>query len=251
MSGPSLAGAGEGRATSGLKYARALPGYVPGSAIPTDTNLLALPSGLPAPDDDGAARHLLGARVPHVELPSTNGGTVDVGAAAEQLSVFYLYPATIAPPAVIPGEWSAIPGARGCTLENLGFRDAHADLVAHGCRVFGVSGQGQVDPEVGLREQVELRHRLGLPFELLNDSRFALVRALRLPTFVAALRVPEVEYEGRRIAFPLQGRTLVKRLTFVADRGRIEKVFYPVFPPDRSAEAVRDYLADRTPPRLP
>jgi peroxiredoxin len=38
---------------------------------------------------------------------------------------------------------------------------------------------------------------------------------------------------------------LYKRLTLVADRGRIEKVFYPVFPPDANAGDVLAYLRAR------
>jgi peroxiredoxin len=215
---------------------------VPRLAIPTDSDLLTLPGNLPPPTDDGAARHLRGALVPHLRLESTSGECVDVGRAAERLCVFFVYPATIAPPAVIPGEWSAIPGARRCTVQNLGFRRAYPEFIELSCRVFGVSGQGQVDPKVGLAEQVEFHQRLGLPFDLLNDSAFKLAGALRLPTFVAELREPTVEYEGRRVTFALQGRRLLKRLTFVANRGRIEKVFYPVFPPDQNAQAVVEYL---------
>jgi peroxiredoxin len=221
---------------------------VSGARIPTDSNLFALPPGLPAPKDDGGARHLLGARVPHVSLPSTGGAPVDVGAVADHLAAFFFYPATIAPPAVIPGEWSEVPGARGCTIQNVGFREAFPDLARLGCRVFGVSGQGQTDPEVGLAEQTELKRRLGLPFDLLNDSKFELARALSLPTFVATLKNPTVEFEGRLATFPLQGRALLKRLTFIADRGRVEKVFYPVYPPDQNARAVLEYVRHRAAP---
>ena len=114
------------------------------------------------------------------------------------------------------------------------------------CEVFRVSGQGQ-DAEQGLADQVEFAKRVHLPFALLNDSRFELTHALGLPTFIASLKSPNVLFEGKESTFPLQGRTVVKRLTFVADRGRIVKVFYPVFPPDRNASAVLDYLRNRTP----
>ena len=36
--------------------------------------------------------------------------------------------------------------------------------------------------------------------------------------------------------------TLVKRLSLVLSQGRIEKVFYPVFPPDKHAAEVLDWL---------
>jgi len=105
-------------------------------------------------------------------------------------------------------EWDAIPGARGCTPESCSFRDHHAELGRLGLRVFGLSAD---DPGW----QREAATRLRLPFELLSDSPFAFAQALRLPTF---------EFQGRRY---------LKRLTLVARDGRIEKVFYPVFPPDR------------------
>ncbi len=35
---------------------------------------------------------------------------------------------------------------------------------------------------------------------------------------------------------------LYKRITLIADRGRIEKVFYPVFPPNRNAQDVVEWL---------
>jgi peroxiredoxin len=34
-----------------------------------------------------------------------------------------------------------------------------------------------------------------------------------------------------------------RRLTFIARNGSVEKVFYPVFPPDRNAEDVLAWLA--------
>jgi peroxiredoxin len=214
--------------------------------IPTDTDLFALPSGLPVPDDDGAARHLLGAALPHVRLRSTLGGTVDVAEKSQHLSVFFCYPATVQPGIPIPGEWSEIPGARGCTLQNCSFRDEYDEFRALGCEVFGVSGQGQAG-EKGLAEQEEFARRTHLPFALLNDSSFELTRALNLPTFLADLASPTVLFEGKTYTFPLQGRTLIKRLTFIADRGRIERVFYPVFPPDLNAAAVLSYLRGRGP----
>jgi peroxiredoxin len=71
------------------------------------------------------------------------------------------------------------------------------------------------------REAVE---RLKLPFPLLSDARLKLTRALRLPTFRAG------------------GQLLLRRLTLVVQAGRVEAVFYPVFPPDRHAEEVLHWL---------
>jgi len=68
--------------------------------------------------------------------------------------------------------------------------------------------------------QREMAGRLHLPFEILSDAEFKLCDALSLPTF---------EVEGMR---------LVKRLTLIVRAGRIEHVFYPVFPPNESANQV-------------
>ncbi len=74
-----------------------------------------LPADLPVPVDDGAARHLAGAALPSVALPSTSGGLVRLDDAAVALAVVYCYPRTGRPEAVALGgtaSWNAIPGAR-------------------------------------------------------------------------------------------------------------------------------------------
>jgi peroxiredoxin len=45
--------------------------------------------------------------------------------------------------------------------------------------------------------------------------------------------------------FEVEGMTLYRRLTLVAEDGRIVKVFYPVFPPDHNAAEVLAWLTDR------
>lgn len=176
-----------------------------------------LPEGLEAPSDDGAAYHLLGMRLPAVLLPSTGGRPVDLAHLAGRV-VLYAYPMTGRPGHPLPGGWNEIPGARGCTPQACGFRDHFAELKALGvAHVFGVSTQTTA-------YQREAAERLHLPFPLLSDAAGELTDMLELPTFEA------------------EGETLLKRLTLVAQDGLIEKVFYPVFPPDKSAADVVDYL---------
>jgi peroxiredoxin len=45
--------------------------------------------------------------------------------------------------------------------------------------------------------------------------------------------------------FETGGMTLLKRFTLVIDDGRVEHVSYPVFPPDRSATDVVEWLSQR------
>jgi peroxiredoxin len=176
-------------------------------------NYLELPKDLPVPRDDGAAQHLAGMRLPPLALAATDGAEVDLSRLKGR-TVVYAYPRTGVPGKPIPDGWDAIPGARGCTPQSCGFRDHFAELrnagVAH---LFGLSTQ---DSDY----QREAAQRLHLPFAILSDADLAFTKALRLPTF-------EVE-----------GMTLLKRLTLVIDDGRITHVFYPVFPPDKSAQEV-------------
>ena len=177
-----------------------------------------LPNDLPVPEDDGAADHPPGMRLPSVPLASTSGEIVDLSALPGR-TVVYCYPMTGRPDRSLPAGWDEIPGARGCTPQSCSFRDHHAELRSLGASVFGSSTQ---DTEY----QREAATRLHLPFALLSDSDLAFAGALGLPTF-------EVD-----------GMVLLKRLTLVIDEGWIEKVFYPVFPPDRSAEEVVEWLED-------
>src|SRR5262245_11984243 len=190
--------------------------------MPRSDDLYSLPPGLPVPVDDGGCAHLVGMRVPSVGLPSTGGGVVDL-AARTGLIVVYAYPKTGHPDRDPPAGWDLVPGARGCTPQSCAFRDLHAEIRALGAEVFGLSTQTT-------EEQREARDRLHLGFELLSDTGRALTRAMRLPTFTIASMV------------------LLKRFTLVIEDGRIAKVFYPVFPPDRNAADVRDWLAARVEP---
>jgi len=183
-------------------------------------NPMELPADLPAPQDDGGARHLIDMRVPDLALPATDGNSVNLSQLSGR-TVVYVYPRTGRPGVPLPQGWDAIPGARGCTPQSCGFRDHFRELQALGVkRVYGLSTQ---DSDY----QREAAERLHLPFALLSDSGLRLQRALQLPTF------------------EIDGMILLKRMVMVIDDGTIAHVFYPVFPPDRSAEQVLAWLQAR------
>jgi peroxiredoxin len=178
-----------------------------------------LPADLPAPADDGAAAHLPGAALPALTLATSAGGTVDLAELGAGRTVVYLYPLTGRPGVDLPEGWDAIPGARGCSTEACDFRDHFADLQRAGAaQVYGLSSQ---DPGY----QAEVVERLRLPFDMLSDPQLALADALDLPTFSA----------------PGHDR-LYARLTLVVRDGRIEHVFYPIFPPNTHAQQVLTWL---------
>jgi peroxiredoxin len=181
-------------------------------------NVQELPENLPEPTDDGASDHLPGAPIPPVSLMSTSGERVDLSALPGR-TVVYCYPLTGRPDRELPRGWDEIPGARGCTPQSCAFRDHHAELRDLGARVFGLSTQST-------GYQREAAERLHLPYELLSDEGLDFARTLSLPTFET------------------EGMVLLKRLTMVIDEGRIEKVFYPVFPPDKNAEEVIGWLRE-------
>ena len=181
-----------------------------------------LPSNLPVPVDDGAAKHLAGMHVPAITLASTAGRRVNLADLGPERTVIYCYPRTGAPGQPVPKGWDEIPGARGCTPESCSFRDHYQQLRNLKTQVFGLSTQTT-------EYQQEMVARLHLPFEVLSDADFAFTNALRLPTF---------EFDGVR---------LLKRLTLVLSDGKIEKVFYPVFPPDKHPEQVIAWLGRRQP----
>jgi peroxiredoxin len=184
----------------------------------TADDLFTLPPHLPVPVDDGAADHLPGRPVPEVALPSTDGGLVRLTDLNASRTVVYCYPRTGRPgEPPLSEDWDLIPGARGCTPEACSFRDHHAELAALGSGVYGVSTQDTASQRYAVED-------LHLPFPLLTDADLELIGALGLPTFEVA------------------GQTLIKRLTFLVRAGRIEHVWYPVFPPDVHAEEVVAWL---------
>ena len=177
-------------------------------------------SKIPAPSDDGGAAHLKGTKIPSVGLRATDGTSVDLSKLSGRTVVF-AYPRTGEPGKIsLVDDWDMIPGARGCTPQTCSFRDLFTELKAAGsAQVFGLSTQSN-------EYQTEMAGRLHLPFPVLSDEKLELTRALNLPTMQVA------------------GLTLIKRLALIVDDARIAHVFYPVFPPDRNAGDVLDWLKE-------
>jgi len=175
-------------------------------------NLNELPKDLPVPQDDGAADHLKGKRLPNVKLAATNGQAIDLGDLPGTV-VIYCYPMTGQPNVPLPDGWNQIPGARGCTPQSCSFRDHYQEIRALGADVIGLSVQNT-------DYQKEMAERLHLPFPVVSDIHYEFQKALSLPAFQAA------------------GMTLLKRLTLIVKNGVVEAVHYPIFPSDSDPDWV-------------
>ncbi|MCJ1354331.1 MAG: hypothetical protein MMC33_004319 [Icmadophila ericetorum] len=155
-----------------------------------------------------------------MSLPTTSAATLDPSTISN-LTIIFLYPRTGAPNEVVPDSWNAIPGARGCTPQACSFRDNLSGLKEHGVHdVCGLSTQST-------GYQKEASDRLSLPYPLVSDEKLEFCRAMKIPMF---------EWEGKEVC---------KRITLAVENGKIVKVWYPVFPPDRSAAEVLEWLTER------
>ena len=72
--------------------------------------------------------------------------------------------------------------------------------------------------------QREIVQRNEIPFPILSDRKYLFTDALNLPTFTFA------------------GERLIKRMALIIRGGKIQKVFYPVFPPDKNAAEVLSWI---------
>jgi peroxiredoxin len=196
-------------------------GILLGASLPAmaqqPENPFPLPPNLPVPLDDGACDHLPGMKVPSIALRSTKGRMVNLSEPFGERLIVYAYPRTGQPGTAVPSTWDEIPGARGCTPQSCSMRDHYQEVKALGAEIFGLSTQTT-------EYQQEVVARLHLPFEILSDVDLKITHALNLPIFT------------------FDGMTLIKRLTLVVKDGRIEKVFYPVFPPDKHGAQVVAWL---------
>lgn len=179
-------------------------------------DLSKLPDNLPIPTDDGACDHLKDKFLPNLKLQTTANRFINLSD-LQKPTVLFFYPRTGEPSKPAPPDWDIIPGARGCTPQSCGFRDLHSEFNSLGYQVFGVSSQST-------EYQQEFVTRNHIPFEIISDENFELTETLTLPTFT---------YNGVK---------LLKRMAWVVNHGKIETVFYPVFPPNENASRVLEWL---------
>lgn len=90
---------------------------------------------------------MLDQAAPDFSLPATGGQAITLSALKGHKVVLYFYPKDSTP---------------GCTTESQQFRDLHADFLAAGSLVFGISRDG-------LKSHDNFRAKQELPFDLISD----------------------------------------------------------------------------------
>jgi peroxiredoxin len=98
-------------------------------------------------------------------------------------------------------------------IQHRAFRDRQPEIEAAGYRVIAISSQSEQAQRRVVAEN-RLTHRL------LSDPKLTLARELKLPTF------------------PLDGARWYRRLMLVTSEGHVQKAFFPVSSPARSADQV-------------
>jgi DNA-binding HxlR family transcriptional regulator/peroxiredoxin len=155
---------------------------------------------------------LIGHRIPALRIQNDRGRDTDP-VASTRWTVLYCFAGAYARSHHgYPPGWGDIPGAAGCTLESVTYRDRLAELTDAGATVHGVSTQRPDQLRAFGRDQK-------ITFPLLSDAELQLAASLRLPTFRAS------------------GVDRLKRATLIVDADRtIRSVIYPVADPAGSVD---------------
>jgi len=176
----------------------------------------------PRSKEAGRVRSLVGVRLPLIELAAGEGRWRDPVGRSEWTVVF-CYPGAYMAGSAYPAGWSEIPGATGCKLETVTFRDRSKEFAALSAEVVGISTQRHED-------QAAFAKEARLSYQLLSDDELRLAAALRLPTFRAG------------------GRDHLKRLTLIVDSERqIRSVLYPIPDPVASVDRALSIVAGYDP----
>lgn len=184
-------------------------------------DLTKFPRDLPIPQDDGTTQHLLGMNMPEITLQSSTGYPLDVSKINHKFTILYFFPMMVATGENLPLAWNDIPGARGCTPQNIVISKHSKDLQKYDATVIGISTQS-IDE---LRKLSVLRK---LSQSLMSDNELKFQEKLNIPTF------------------DVENKTMYKRLTLIVKDSKIIKVFYPVFPPDKHIFEIIEWLENNS-----
>ena len=176
-----------------------------------------LPQDLPVPKNDGKASHLLGRKIPNIILPSTKNNFFNLSAIGKKYGILYFFPMMSMSEKELPSGWNDIPGARGCTPQNISITKHVVELEKHDAMPIGISSQP-------IAELEQLSSERNFSQILVSDNKLEFQKKLNVPVFT------------------FDGNTLYRRLTLVVKNSKIVKVFYPVFPPDEHIFEILKWL---------
>ncbi len=154
-------------------------------------------------------QHLVGRRMPNVDLEATSGSPVNLSKLLGPAVVF-CYPYTGRPGHPDPLNWDHIPGAHGSTPQALAYSEAYGHFRRLGVKLFGLS-------LLSTEWQRDFVARNNLTFRLLSDESRNFSSRLGLPLFDTG------------------GKVYVQRITFIIHDGTIQAVRYPVTEPEHDA----------------
>jgi len=163
-------------------------------------------------------QHLIGRRLPDLDLPSTDGFTINLSA-ANGTFVIFCFPYTGRPDVPNPPDWDNIPGAHGSTPQAQAFSMCYDEFQKRGIRVFGLSFQDTA-------WQCEFVKRTSLRVPLLSDQKRLFSSALGLTTFKAG------------------PQDYLRRITLVSKDGFITHLRYPIDIPENDAAEVLKLFED-------
>lgn len=180
-------------------------------------DLSKMPMNLPPPNDDGECDHLPGMEMPSIALPSTKRDFTDACKIRADFVILYFFPMMARSQKDIPAGWDSIPGARGCTPQNITISAHTEDLSRYDAVPIGVSTQT-------IQELSSISSIRQLTQEILSDKDLKLQQKLNNPIL------------------KVEDKVMYKRMTLVLKNSKIAKVFYPVFPPDKHVFEILEWL---------
>ena len=169
------------------------------------------------PFKDNIYNNLIEKPLPILSLPNQTGNLLKLNRSDTFRLVVYFYSLTGNPTKKLPKNWNQIPGAKGCTQENILFRDKYEDLLLLNALPIGVSTQK-------VEEINEMTKRLGIQHDILSDSDLLCAQKLSLPTFA------------------VDNKNFIKRLTIIVEKNIIKSVFYPIVSINKHVNDVLEWL---------
>lgn len=157
-------------------------------------------------------QHLVGRKMPNVDLEATSGSPVNLSKLSGP-AVIFCYPYTGRPGHPDPLNWDHIPGGHGSTPQALAYSEAYGQFRRLGVKLFGLS-------LLTTEWQRDFVVRNGLTFRLLSDRTRAFSSRLGLPLFETG------------------GVAYLQRLTFVTNDGIVQALRYPIAEPAGDAADV-------------